>query len=246
MQLELEEFLSTLFPSQLGELAGKKLFLRNRVPPGAKVFACYVYVSRGCSLRGVEGLLRELGIETSHVSVWKWFQQLSSRLWQKAFCRRRRRYLVVDETKIRTRKGWIYVFAALDPENREMVNFLITGERGLLDTLGFLSRCLRFCDGKPTLITDGGPWYRWPARRLGLKHEVVCGGVRSYVERWFETLKDRLRAFDCYFPTREFTSVRNFIIVFCFWYNSCRKHMSLDGPPTGGEGGFRRWLGALS
>ena len=33
--------------------------------------------------------------------------------------RKRRRCLVVDETKVRTKNGWIYVFGAVDPENRE-------------------------------------------------------------------------------------------------------------------------------
>jgi len=31
-------------------------------------------------------------------------------------------------------------------------------------------------------------------------HEVVRGGVRNYVERFIETLKDRARSFDKYFP----------------------------------------------
>lgn len=65
-----------------------------------------------------------------------------------------------------------------------------------MDALGFLKRCLRYCKGKPVIATDGSPWYYWPARRLGLKHIVMCGGKRNYIERWFETFKDRLRAFD--------------------------------------------------
>ena len=38
--------------------------------------------------------------------------------------------------------------------------------------------------------------------RMRIPHEVVSGGVRSYVERVIETVKDRTRIFDNYFPSR--------------------------------------------
>ena len=84
------------------------------------------------------------------------------------------------------------------------------------------------------------------SRGLGLMHEDACGGIRKYIELWFETPKEKLRTFDCYFPTRELNSVRNFILVFCFWYNSRRKHTPLDDPPTCWEEVFSRWLSSLS
>jgi len=95
------------------------------------------------------------------------------------------------------------------------------------------------------LITDGGPWYRWPTQRLGLKHVVMSGGERNYIERWFETFKDRLRAFDCYFPTRDLESVQNFCHAFGFFYNRCRWHQSMKGPPSGGGGGLKVWMEVL-
>ncbi|MFH1774628.1 MAG: hypothetical protein ABH874_06680 [Methanobacteriota archaeon] len=30
-------------------------------------------------------------------------------------------------------------------------------------------------------------WYPWAARTLELEHEVISGGIRSYVERLIET-----------------------------------------------------------
>jgi transposase-like protein len=246
MQSELKEFLSRLLPTKGWRQRVKGLFVRNRVPPEAKTFASYVYMSQGSSLRRTKELLHDLGVRVSHVSIWKWIQTLGRRIKARLSRRKRRRCLVVDETKMKTKNGQIYVFAAVDPENREIVNLLITRWRGLMDTLGFLRRTLRFCEGKPIIATDGGPWYRWPAQRLGLKHVVLCGGERNYVERWFETFKDRLRTFDCYFPTSGLQTVENFCSVFCFWYNECRGHMSLGRPPSGGEGGFKAWLEVLS
>lgn len=127
-----------------------------------------------------------------------------------------------------------------------MVELHISEYRELVDVLHFLNRCLLNCKGKPVLITDGGPWYLWPAQHLGLEHMVVSGGDRNYIERWFKTLKNRLSRFDRYFPTERLSTVRNFTAVFCLWYNYCRRHMSIRGPPSGGKGGLEKWMEVLS
>jgi len=221
MQAELEEFLSTLLPYAFGG-AVKKVFLRNKKPPEAKVFACYLYL-QGPSLGQTQRLLEdlELGVMT-HSAIWYWLQQVGVQVGETLVKRKRRRCLVVDETKIRIKDGWIYVFGSVDPENREIVCLQVTKYRESVDALGFPKRCLRYCEGKPVIATDGGPWYRWPTRRLGLKHVVMCGGQRNYTERWFETLKDKLRTFDCYFPTHDIKSIQNLCNAFGFIYNKCR------------------------
>ena len=113
----------------------------------------------GSSLRRVKDLLSQLGARVNHVPIWRWLQRLGSGLKERLFRRRRRSVLVVDETEVRTRGGQIFVFVALDPENREIVNLLVTRHRETIDALGFLTRCLRFCEGKPVIVTDGGRWY---------------------------------------------------------------------------------------
>jgi len=245
MRLELKEFLTRLLPGELLEGVGKKIFRRNKKPREAKVFACYVYISQNSSFRRSRDLLEDLGVRVAHSAVWYWFHGFSESAKQNAFAKRKRRVIIVDETEIRTKKGWIYVFAAIDPENREIVNLLVTRHRESIDALGFLTRCLRYCKGKPIIVTDGGPWYRWPVRRLGLRHEVISGDIRNYIERWFETLKDRLRVFDCYFPTEGTKAIEDFAAIFCFWYNHCRPHMTLGEPPSGGKGGLKTWLEML-
>ncbi|MHA1579531.1 MAG: hypothetical protein ACTSUQ_07880 [Candidatus Freyarchaeota archaeon] len=44
------------------------------------------------------------------------------------------------------------------------------------------------------------------------------GGVRSYVERWFRTVKDRLRVFNCAFPRSPegLERARTFIRLYAF------------------------------
>ncbi|MDI6819286.1 MAG: DDE-type integrase/transposase/recombinase, partial [Candidatus Hodarchaeaceae archaeon] len=190
MQPELKEFLSALLPYALGGVA-EKVFERNKKPLEAKVFACYLYL-HGPSFEQTAWLLRDLGLKVAKSAVWYWFQRVGAEIGESIVSKRRRRFLVVDETNVSTREGQIWVFAAIDPENREIVGVHISRYKESVDVLQFLKRCLRRCEGKPVLISDGGPWYRWPARRLGLEHIVLSGGGRNYIERLFETIKDRL------------------------------------------------------
>ncbi len=70
---------------------------------------------------------------------------------------KRGRYLVVDETKVHNKSEWVYVFAAVNPENHEVVSMLANAYRESIDELGFLKRRLCFYKGKPSIATDGGP-----------------------------------------------------------------------------------------
>jgi transposase-like protein len=51
------------------------------------------------------------------------------------------------------------------------------------------------CEGKPLIVVDGGPWYRWALERLGITylHEIL--GKRNRMERWFREMKDRTKRF---------------------------------------------------
>jgi len=57
---------------------------------------------------------------------------------------------------------------------------------------------------------------------MGIPHEQVSGGIRSYSERFIETIKDRTRMFDNYFPS-EYTwvtgHVHKWMILYVFYYN---------------------------
>ncbi|KXB02412.1 hypothetical protein AKJ45_03525, partial [candidate division MSBL1 archaeon SCGC-AAA261F19] len=236
----------SLPPENALESFNDKFFERDRTPPEIRAFGAYLYVSLDSSYRKVSGLLGDLSIRVSHVAVWSWVQRIGERMGDGAFHRKERRVLVADETKIKAENGWIYVFAAMDPENREIVGFHVSEHRESIDVLVFLRKCLKHCKNGPKLITDGGPWHLWPAQILRLDHVAIGGEDRNYIERWFGTLKDRLRIFDVYFPTAKVGSIVNFMRAFCYWYNESRYHLTLKGPPMGGEGGFEQWIKALS
>ena len=79
-------------------------------------------------------------------------------------------------------------------------------------------------------ITDGGSWYL-VLRRYGIEHKVVSGGIRNYVERLIETVKDRTRVFDNYFPSKRWNieHVYRWLNLYAFYYNWIRGHMTLYG-----------------
>ncbi len=62
---------------------------------------------------------------------------------------------------MRTGKGRIYIFAAVDPENREIVNFHVSEHRGLADAWIFLQKCVKYCKNELLLVMEGGLWYSW-------------------------------------------------------------------------------------
>ncbi len=83
---------------------------------------------------------------------------------------------------------------------------------------------------KVLFVTDGGKWYPWAAESLGARWIWLKGGVRSYVERWFRTIKDRLKVFNCAFPwsNQGLERARTFIRFYAYYYNHVRPHQSLN------------------
>lgn len=150
MQPELREFLSTFLPYAFGGTA-KKVFLRNRKSIEGKVLACYIY-QQGPSYRQVEHLLEDLElVEVAHSAVWYRNHGVGARIEEDIVERKKRRCLVVDDTEVRTQSGWIYIFAAIDPENREIVHLEASKYRESIDVLRFLKRSLCYCECKPII-----------------------------------------------------------------------------------------------
>jgi len=57
-----------------------------------------------------------------------------------------------------------------------------------LDAIYFLRKILEYCDGKPLILVDRGPWYRWALQRLGLRYEHQTFGERNAIEQWYSLI----------------------------------------------------------
>jgi putative transposase len=96
-----------------------------------------------------------------------------------------RRCIAVDETKLRVKKSYVYVWSAVDVDSRELLALEASYGRSSLNASAFLKKTLRVCKNKPMVIVDRGPWYRWAFERLGLEYRHERFGMRNKVERFF-------------------------------------------------------------
>jgi putative transposase len=108
---------------------------------------------------------------------------------------RYRSCIAVDETKLRVKKSYVYVWSAVDVDSKELLALEASYGRSSLNALSFLKKALKMCTNKPLVLVDRGPWYRWAFERLGLEYRHERLGMRNRVERFFRYLKERTMVF---------------------------------------------------
>jgi putative transposase len=234
----------------------KGIVQRDRKPKEAVLFGILIYL-KGLSTRNVSDLFTLCGVRVSHVAVWKWVQKFGSNVKETLFSKNGSlpNIIVADETCIQVGNRYYYLYAAICPYSKRIIYFDLYPMRNHLATLTFFKKIIKLYGRKPdVVIVDGGPWYKDVLNKLKIRRQVVCGSIRNYIERWFETLKDRLRNFDIYFPHKKpgvidlyrgreenFGHVINWLYAFVYYYNRIRGHMSL-----GGRTPFKYYLEVLS
>ena len=179
-------------------LKEKHIVLRERTPIEIILYAVFLYLG-GLSLKGVK--TRLLGINRSRTAVWKWIQKFSILL-RGRIADDLPKVIIVDETNLQVKDMNLWFWYALDPETRKIVYYKITWNRTSPTCKKFFQELEKQYGKRPELIvTDGGKWYNI-LKRMKIPHEVVSRGIRSYVEGVIETVKDRTRMFDNYFPSQ--------------------------------------------
>lgn len=238
-------------PADIEErLKEKGLVQREHTPVGVMLYAVYLYLLGASLQRCAEAL--EPVCPRTRKTVHTWVQRLG------AFVERECRLadgdtpstLVVDETVLHIGSEYWTLWVALDPTTRAVYHLHLT-------RWATLEGCRAFFDGirdrygsyPDRVVTDLAGWYVTILRRLGIDHEDMVGGIRSYVERWNETLKDRSRSFDRYHPCRGGDCDRGHVVrwvyLVAFHYNRARRHMSRGWVPPVDSGVGSCWLGFL-
>ena len=201
---------------QLMELVRRKNIFRwdlKRVE--IKLIAVVLYYA-GISFRKTSKFLRDLE-RFSHESVRIWYHKVANLF---ANTRKDRRCIAIDETKVRIGNRYWYIWAAIDVDSWEILGVMVTEWRTSIDVIRFVRDILRYCENKPIIKTDRGPWYRWTLQRMGLKHEYETFGERNAIEGWFNLLKSRLKRFWKRFPSNASKeSVESWITAFVTLYN---------------------------
>jgi transposase-like protein len=165
------------------------LFRFHRYSPVEKFYSVFLFIA-GLSIRDLSERLCLTGASRESVRIW--VHRFSS-LFKPS--RRKRRLVAVDETVLKINGRICYLWAAIDVDTGEILALQASRGRGLPNAIKFLKMVLRSCDGKPIVVVDRGPWYRWALERLGITYFHETFGERNKIERWFRELKNRTKRF---------------------------------------------------
>lgn len=194
------------------------MFTRNKTPSKYVYYGLHLYFS-GLSLRKASERLSQM-YKRNHVSIWNWIQKYKPLKIQD----RKRKILeyIVDETLIKIGSEYIWIWVAIEPENRQILALTISKERNMFVAERFLSGLIRI-HGKHAISTDGGTWYPQACRFLGLEHHIHSSLEKSLIERTMQYIKDRTENFDDYFPCRlkncKLKHVQNWLRLFVDYHN---------------------------
>src|SRR6202030_2185113 len=139
------------------------------------------YLRYSLSLRDVEELLEERGLEADHTTAWRWVQRYSPELEQ-----RLRRYLKptnkswrVDETYVRVKGRWCYLYRAIDSSGAT-IDFLLSAFRDADAAKRLFRKALSYrSHPQPRVIhTDLAPIYG--SARVARKLEHVFTGSENF------------------------------------------------------------------
>jgi transposase, IS6 family len=107
------------------------LFKWRQFEPEVILLAVGWYLRFSLSYRDVEELLGERGLHADHVTVWRWVQRYAPELERRLRSRLRptNDSWRVDETYIRVRGKWVYLYRAVD-SGGATIDFLLSAKRG--------------------------------------------------------------------------------------------------------------------
>jgi putative transposase len=130
---------------------------------------------------------------------------------------------IIDETIIKVGSEYIWLWMAIENDNREILQISISKERNMFVAERFILNLVKRY-GQHPVSTDGGTWYPQACRFLGLHHHIHSPYEKSIIERTVQYIKDRTECFDDYFPCRKnkckLQHIENWLNLFVSHYNN--------------------------
>jgi putative transposase len=114
------------------------------------------YLAYNLSLRNLEEMMAERGISVDHATVHRWVIRYSPELLKRFNLRKRSvsRKWHVDETYIKVRGRWLYLYRAID-SNGDTVEFWFSERRNLTAAKRFLRKALKRHGRSERIVIDG-------------------------------------------------------------------------------------------
>ncbi|MFC4986695.1 IS6 family transposase [Saliphagus infecundisoli] len=199
-----------------------EFFERERTDRQVVELAILLY-NHGVSLRKVSRVLGWLGVERSHVAVWRWIQKFGQRLTEAG--RRPAADLpavvLMDETAVRQSGEEFTLFVAVDPETRHLLHASVAPSRNTLTTRRFLTELAELYGRFPPIVVTDGASYGPVFTPLGITHIVRRHSVRNRVERWIQELKRRIDTFYASFTGANVSTTNYWLKQFAWAWNIC-------------------------
>lgn len=131
----------------------RKAFKRLHYPVDVIAQCVRWYLAYALSLRDLEEMMAERGILADHSTLYRWVIRLTPLL-DNAFRRHKRAPGVrwrMDETYIKVRGKWKYLYRAVDSSG-QTIDFLLTAKRDAAAALRFFRKAIRQ-HGEPEVVT---------------------------------------------------------------------------------------------
>lgn len=129
------------------------------------------YVAYPLSYRHVEELMQERGVGVDHATIQRWVVKYGAQL-AEVFHRRKRpvwRSWRMDETYIRVKGEWRYLYRAVD-KTGQTIDFLLTEHRDTEAALRFLRQAIRRHGVPETITIDGSDANEAAIKRYNQEH----------------------------------------------------------------------------
>ena len=115
------------------------------------------YLRFKLSFREPAEMMAERGVDQAHTTIMRWIQRYVpefEKRWSRFACKAWRSWRV-DETYVKIKGDWTYLYRAVDSEGKT-VDFLLRAKRDVAAAKAFFQRALKTQGGMPCAITLDG------------------------------------------------------------------------------------------
>ncbi|MGS0414838.1 IS6 family transposase [Bacillus mycoides] len=182
----------------------ENLFKWKHYQPDIILLTVRWYLRYNLSFRDLVEMIEERGLFLAHTTIMRWVHQYGPE-----FDKRIRRYLKqtnnswrVDETYIKVKRQWMYLYRAVDSEGNT-IDFYLSKSRNHKAAKRFFKKALRsFHVSKPRIITvDKNPVYPIAIEQLKKEKSIPTGTkirrikyLNNIVEQDHRFIKKRIRS----------------------------------------------------
>ncbi|HET7325154.1 MAG TPA: IS6 family transposase [Halococcus sp.] len=180
--------------------------------------------STGVSLRETAAALESIGVKRSHQAIFQWVHRVGEEAPDPPTAKPSR--VAVDETAIKIGREQFWLYAALDVDSKLLLGMRVSRWRGTRPASAFLSELKERHDLSETEFLVDGMGYPTALAQTDLGGHLDYH-MRNLIERWFQTLKIRVKRFHNTWMGGRASAAR-WLAAFAFYYNYQRPNQALD------------------